>query len=900
MTAFELAGKLKLDSSEFTSSLGKQESVFKRFGNKLNGMAKTVGRVAGVAMATVGAGMVMVAKSSVQEGRAFDKAMAQVAATLGKTTDEVQELSTFARKMGSETAFSATQAAEALNYMALAGYSDKESMAMLPTVLDLAAAGNMDLAKASDMVTDAQSALGLRMDQTKDLVDQMAKTASKSNTSVEQLGDAFLTVGGTAKMMKGGTKELSAVLGVLADNGIKGSEGGTALRNVLLALSAPTSKASKQIKKLGLDVYDAEGNMRSIPDIMGDMGKAMEGMTGKERTSIINEIFNKRDLKSVEALLGTDKKRWLELSSAIGDAKGSAKQMAETQLDNLEGDMVKFKSAMSEAKITMSDGLTPTLRKFTQIGTKLVQRLTNSFKKGGLKGAIKDVNTMFSDFVNNMKNSENKTVRSIGKTIDWFKDLKNSKSLKEVGTKVVSGLKLAFKNVKIKVADVLGIEDSKNASWKDYAKKIKEGLKNGLSTIKLKAADLLGIENTEEATWSDIGKKILDGVTKYASNSGTFLKKLILGDSYNDKSTWSDVGQKISGWMTEAFKEGGLISALLGNTVEKGKAIVEFASQFITGIADWMSTETGSKGVVDIVTALANGLATAAPAVIEALSKVLGNEELWKSMIRGLAKIGEALWDAILGKDVTNAIRRFFGVDIPGEITGAMRQSIDDTWRDIWTEYYDAGYDEGKKAKAKTKWNDFISDMFTKAGGDPSKLEGFMSKFNFDALVEKWESGTTLPADFFQKIFDGLNDPEVKLKADDSDITSTLAEGYSATVKLNADYSGLNGSVVTDNGGRKPRGHAKGLWSVPYDNYPALLHRDETVLNASRARKYRNNETEVSSAETVAEIVGSAVKEAFKHANVLMSGEKVGDLTTKRVRRNINARTFARTRAFGG
>ena len=212
----------------------------------------------------------------------FDKAMSQVAATMGKSVDEISDLREFAIEMGSTTAFSATQAAEGLNYMALAGYSAEQSMKMLPTVLNLAAAGNIELAAASDMVTDAQSALGLTTQETVDLVDQMAKASSTTNTSVAQLGEAMLTIGGTAKMMKGGTEELAQVLGLLADNGIKGSEGGTALRNMLLSLSAPTSQAAAELDKLNLDVFDANGNMRSMQDIVGDLGTALSGMTDEE------------------------------------------------------------------------------------------------------------------------------------------------------------------------------------------------------------------------------------------------------------------------------------------------------------------------------------------------------------------------------------------------------------------------------------------------------------------------------------------------------------------------------------------------------------------------------------------------------------------------------------------
>ena len=160
---------------------------------------------------------------------------------MGKTTNEIAELRDYAKEMGASTAFSATQSAEALNFMALAGYDANTSMKMLPNVMNLAAAGSMELARASDMVTDSQTALGLSLDETEVLVDQMAKTSSKTNTSVSQLGDAMLTIGGTAKNLSGGTKELNQVLGLMADNGIKAGEAGTHLRNIILAMN-PTTK----------------------------------------------------------------------------------------------------------------------------------------------------------------------------------------------------------------------------------------------------------------------------------------------------------------------------------------------------------------------------------------------------------------------------------------------------------------------------------------------------------------------------------------------------------------------------------------------------------------------------------------------------------------------------------
>ena len=390
MNVFELMAKIGLDDSEFTAKLSGAVG-------KISGVGKTIAKIGGVAMAAGSAAMTALGKSAVDAGMSFDQSMSQVAATMGKTVDEIAQLRDFAQEMGATTAFSATQAADALNYMALAGYDAETSMKMLPNVLDLAAAGGMALSDASDMITDSQSALGLSLDDTSELVDKMAQAASKSNTSVSQLGEAILTVGGTAKNLKGGTTELTAILGMLADNGVKGAEGGTALRNILNSLTAPTTEAAKLLKKMGLEVYDSTGNMRSLNDVFLDMRDAMDSMSQQDRMNVISTIFNARDMKSAEAILANVGDRYEELSGYIDDAAGAAEKMAETQLDNLAGDITMFQSALEGAKITVSDVLTPSLREFVQFGTSSVSALSDAFKEGGLSGAMEAFGSILSD-----------------------------------------------------------------------------------------------------------------------------------------------------------------------------------------------------------------------------------------------------------------------------------------------------------------------------------------------------------------------------------------------------------------------------------------------------------------------------------------------------------------------
>jgi TP901 family phage tail tape measure protein len=359
---------------------------------------KTVGdniSSAGQKMLPVTAAVTGLGTAAVTTAANFESSMSQVQATMGVTKDAMSTvdgqsvntmdtLSELAKKMGAETAFSAKECADALNYLALAGYDTQQMCDTLPTVLNLAAAGDIDLASASDMVTDAMSALGMGVDESTKMVDQMAKTASSTNTSVAQLGEGILTIGATAKSIKGGTAELNTALGILANNGIKGAEGGTHLRNVILSLQNPTDKAAAQMDALGVSVYDSNGNMRSLNDILGDLNKSMDGMTSADKANIIATIFNKTDLASVNALLANTGDTWDSLQNSITNSAGAAQQMADTQLDNLQGQITILKSALEGLAISFGELLMPAIKQIVDWVQKFVDWL-NSMDEGTKK-----------------------------------------------------------------------------------------------------------------------------------------------------------------------------------------------------------------------------------------------------------------------------------------------------------------------------------------------------------------------------------------------------------------------------------------------------------------------------------------------------------------------------------
>ena len=360
----------------------------------------------------------------VETGSAFEASMSQVAATMGITSaaDEYGVLSAAAKEMGATTKYSATQAGEALNYLALAGYDAQKSVEALPVVLNTAAAGGIDLAYASDMITDSMSALGLQTNELAGFSDKLAKTSQKSNTSVAQLGEAILTVGGTAKSLSGGVEELDTMLGLIADNGIKGAEGGTALRNIILSLSAPTDTAAAALENLGIKVFDDEGKMRDLADVFGELDSALAPLTEQKKTQALSDIFNKVDLKAVNALLGTTSQRFEELRGYISDCDGAAEQMAKTMDDNFKGDITIMQSALEAVGVTAFEKFSEPLRTSVQEVTGIFGDL-NEQLNGELGDKLETLAEKFGDLA--VKAAEFAVDEGIPKLIDgldWFCD----------------------------------------------------------------------------------------------------------------------------------------------------------------------------------------------------------------------------------------------------------------------------------------------------------------------------------------------------------------------------------------------------------------------------------------------------------------------------------------------
>lgn len=429
-------------------------------------------------MATAGVNFV---RDFVSEGMQFDAAMGNAGAIALKARDDFDQatvsvgnftgnLRDYAKMLGATTKFTASQSAEALQFMFLAGYDEQTSAEMLPKVLDLAAAGAMDLGMASDMVTDAQTALGISMEDMTFFVDQMAKTASSSNTSVQQLGDALLSLGATGRMVHGGFEELNLALAVLANNGKKGSEGGNDLRRMLTRLVNPTKEALGWFDKLGISIYDSStGQLKALPDLFTELSNAMSGLTEKQRNLAVSDIFGQYALAGANALLNTSAEKWTELRERIHDANGAAHEMADIQLETLSGQITLLQSALSGVKIALFDKLAlPDLKDYVISLSTGFSHLADDLENGEYDKAFTDlgetVATLITKSVTLFLTNKDE-IQKVGESFITFLD-KSAQSILDAGVETIpTFIRLATSLLSTLLDNVAGfISDPQNLS----------------------------------------------------------------------------------------------------------------------------------------------------------------------------------------------------------------------------------------------------------------------------------------------------------------------------------------------------------------------------------------------------------------------------------------------------
>lgn len=372
---------LELDTSKFSKGFVSAYNDLKVFEDKsakaeqkLKGLSSAFKTTGSLLSKNVTLPIVGVGAAALKSGTDFEAGMSQVAATMGTTTDKIQDLSKFAQHMGATTAFSATQAAEGLNVLAQSGLTAKEQMKALPEVLNLAADGNLSLADSSTYVVGTLKGFGKGMDEAKRVTDLVAKGATMANTDVRGLGTALSSSSATAKSYGQNIDSVTLSLLRLAEQNITGEEAATALNRAMMDLYTPTNTAKKALDELGVSVYDAQGNARDFNDVVDELNGKLSGMSEEEQNAYKNTIFTTYGLQAFNKMTVSSTEKVNDFKEGLKDANDSALKQAQTQLDNLKGDITLFKSALEGAGIVISNVLIPNIRNFIQWLTNLVTK----------------------------------------------------------------------------------------------------------------------------------------------------------------------------------------------------------------------------------------------------------------------------------------------------------------------------------------------------------------------------------------------------------------------------------------------------------------------------------------------------------------------------------------------
>lgn len=387
------------DTNENTKDLGdsfeKSESKLAKFGE----VAKQVGQMALQAFKEMAGQAVDFCKSAVSVGQEFDSSMSQVAATLGMTTNDIKNnvegagdtfemLRDKAKEMGSSTNFSASQAADGLNTLAMSGYSAKKSVEMIEDVLHLSAAGSIDMANAAGYISGAMKGFNDNTKTSAYYADLMAKGATLANTSVGQLGEAMSSGAAGAAAYSQTADSMTVALLRLAEQGDVGSAAGTALAAAMKDLYTPSDKAKKALAELGISAYDTNGKARDFNTVVNELNNSLSKYTEEQQNAYKQSIFGQQGLNAYNKMVVTAIDKQNEWTQALANCSGEAANQYATMTDNLQGDIDSWNSALDGFKIELSDKLMPTVREFVQFGTESMSSITKGFQENGFDGAV--------------------------------------------------------------------------------------------------------------------------------------------------------------------------------------------------------------------------------------------------------------------------------------------------------------------------------------------------------------------------------------------------------------------------------------------------------------------------------------------------------------------------------
>lgn len=671
ISAGTIMAYMDLDMSSFNSAIdmaGEQLSGFASGGvagalGSIGAAAETAGRALTLG---VTAPLMTAAGAAIQTGMQFDASMSNVyglMSSLNLSQAQMDALRDTAREMGATTKFSASEAADAMGYMALAGWDDAQVIAGIPGVLNLAAAANMDLAKASDIVTDTMTPFGMAAERAGEAADVFAYAQANSNTTVEALGEAMKYAAPTADAFGMTLQDTAAAMGVLANAGIKGSQGGTTLNAMLRDMKNNAKNGAIAIGKTKVALTNADGSYRSYAAIIRDIDKATSSMTASQRDAALGAIFGDESLKGILATLKQGPDALDAMTEGMYACGGAAEDMAATMGDNLKGDLAILESGAQDMAIALSDWLMPAARGVVQGITDMIGKFNalddgtkNTIFRIGAMAAAAGPLLLNGGKVLTLLSGVNPLVVGLGAAAVLA--YAHSDALQGMVAKLGDGVTAFGEALSSGAGFTAAFSAGLTAAFgEEAAGKVLgaiEGIKTAISTV----GDVLttvtdavgtffgslfdgeGLKQSWDSAaavisgydWTALGTSILSGVTGALDAAGEWLKNIFTAGLTAAKGVnWFELGTSIhdgiqtildtaGGWLKSLFEAGktaaGEISwADIGTAIWNGvTSVLDMAGNFLSGLfglgkdsaianVDWSAIGTaiwnGVTGVID-------------------------------------------------------------------------------------------------------------------------------------------------------------------------------------------------------------------------------------------------------------------------------------------------------------
>lgn len=629
-------GYLDLDISGFLAGLRSAQSeadsatknIATKIGSNLQSAGKSITSAGKTLTTHVTVPIVGLGTAAVKTTSDFESVMSKVSAISGATGSDLDALNQKAQEMGAKTKFSATESAEAFTYMAMAGWKTEDMLQGIDGIMNLAAADGLDLATTSDIVTDALTAFGLSASDSGHFADVLAKASSNANTNVSMLGESFKYAAPVAGALGYSAEDTAIALGLMANAGIKGSQGGTALRGSLTRLIKPTDDAAALMEQYGLSMTNADGSMKSLGEVMNMLRDRLGGLTEAEQAQVAAQIFGQEAMSGMLAIINASDSDYAKLTDAIYNADGAAQQMANTMLDNLSGQLTLLKSALEGLAIQFGEILMPYIKQFVQWLQNLVQKLqemTPEQKEQIVKWAA------FAAAIGPVLLAVGKLVTGIGNIISVFGKLKTAIPAVKGALVAVKGAIAGISAPVVAVVAVIGTLVAAFATlWKTN-----EEFRNKITAI----------WNQIKGTFDKLCQGIVDRLNKLGfdfENIGEVLKAIWKGFCDFLAPIFEGVFQNIANTFDT------IVNVILG--------ILDFFIAIFTG--DWEGAWDAIKGIF---------------------------ESIWNGIVAWFQNIGNTLlgildvicgWFGTTWDNTWNSIKQFF-VDIWNSIVSFFTNIID-------------------------------------------------------------------------------------------------------------------------------------------------------------------------------------------------------------------------------